>query len=226
MPAKLSLRVSGLVLALSALVLLAGCGGTTKTVYVSTPSASNAGSASAPTTGASTSTSASTPTSSASGEAPAPPTSTPSTTRTAPEPAFTEGKGTGNAGGEGLPAALVVLREHGYTTSDSADYHPNQTLQVLVGSRTGTHDGYQQQAFFFINGHYLGTDTKVPSAVVKVVDQSDTEVTLAYALYRPGDPLCCPGAGQAQVRFALNDGKLTPLGTIPPVTSSTAPSRH
>ena len=226
MPAKLPVRAPGLALLVSALMLLAGCGSQTKTVYVSTPSASNVGSGTTQTTSTTPSTATSPTTPTTSSEAPAPATSTPSTTRTAPEPAFTEGKDSGKAADEGLPAALVVLREHGYTTNDTADYHPSQTLQVLVGSRTGTHDGYQQQAFFFINGHYLGTDASVPSAEVKVLNQSDTEVTLAYALYRPGDPLCCPGAGQAQVRFALNDGKLTPIGTIPPVASGTAPSRH
>ncbi len=53
---------------------------------------------------------------------------------------------------------------------------------------------------------------------MKVVAQGDTEVTLAYPLYRPHDPLCCPGGGQATVRFQLNNGHLVPLGTIPPVT--------
>ncbi len=71
-----------------------------------------------------------------------------------------------------------------------------------MGTRTGSGDGYGQQAFFFVGGRYLGTDAKEPSATVKVVSQSDTEVTLAYPLYRKGDPLCCPGGGQASVRFA------------------------
>ena len=68
---------------------------------------------------------------------------------------------------------------------DTSDYHPGQTLRVLVGTRTGSGDGYGQQAFFFVDGRYIGTDTKDPSAHVKVTSQSDTEVTLAYPLPRP-----------------------------------------
>ena len=33
-------------------------------------------------------------------------------------------------------------------------------LRVLVATRTGSGDGYGQQAFFFLDGHYLGTDAK------------------------------------------------------------------
>jgi hypothetical protein len=87
-------------------------------------------------------------------------------------------------------------------------------------------DGHGQQAFFFVNNGYIGTDAKEPSATVKVVSQSDTEVTLAYPLYRSSDPLCCPGGGQTTVTFQLNNGKLTPLGPIPPASSTTGLSRQ
>jgi hypothetical protein len=59
-----------------------------------------------------------------------------------------------------------------------------------------------------------------------VVSQGDTEVTLAYPLYRNGDPLCCPGGGQALVPFQLNNGKLAPLEPIPPSSSGSALSRQ
>jgi len=97
---------------------------------------------------------------------------------------------------------------------------------VLVGTRTGSADGYGQQAFFFVNGRYIGTDAKESSASVRVVSQSDTEVTLAYPLYRKNDPLCCPGGGTATVRFQLNNGRLTALGTIPPASRGSTPSRY
>jgi hypothetical protein len=52
-------------------------------------------------------------------------------------------------------------------------------------------------------------------------------VTLAYPLYRKSDPLSSPSGGQATVRFELNNGKLTPVGSIPPASSSgTALSRN
>jgi hypothetical protein len=97
---------------------------------------------------------------------------------------------------------------------------------VLLGTRTGSGDGYGQQAFFFLDGRYLGTDAKEPSATLKVVSQNDTEVAIAYPLYRKSDPLCCPGGGQRIVHFALNNGKLTPLDPIPPASSSSGLARN
>jgi hypothetical protein len=146
----------------------------------------------------------------------------PTTTRSAPEPAFAEGSG----GGEGTSAAVATVRAHGYTPHDAAEYHPNQTLRVLVGTRTGSGDGYGQQAFFFVDGRYIGTDAKEASASVRVVSQGDTEVTLAYPLYRKNDALCCPGGGTATVHFQLNNGHLTALDPLPPATRGAAPSRY
>jgi hypothetical protein len=85
---------------------------------------------------------------------------------------------------EGLSAASAALRAKGFTPRNTSDYHSDQALRVLVGTRTGSGDGYGQQAFFFVNGRYIGTDTKDTSATVKVLSQSDTEVTLGYPLYR------------------------------------------
>jgi hypothetical protein len=140
------------------------------------------------------------------------------TTRTSTAPAFTKE----SADAEGLSAALAVVKAHGYTTGETSDYRPEQTLRVLVGTRTGSSDGYGQQAFFFVGGHYLGTDTSQPSASVKVVGQSDTEVTLSYPLYKPGDPLSHPSGGEKTVRFQLNNGRLVALGQIPSTASRTA----
>jgi hypothetical protein len=125
-----------------------------------------------------------------------------------------------------VSAAASVLRTRGFTATNTADYHPQQALQVLIGRHTGSGDGYGQQAFFFVNGHYIGTDASAPSATLRVVSQADTEVTLAYPLYRASDPLCCPGGGQARVRFQLNNGKLTALDPIPPLHSNSALSRY
>ena len=51
-------------------------------------------------------------------------------------------------------------------------------------------------------------------------------MTLAYPLYRTSDPLSSPSGGQTRVTFQLNNGKLVPLGKIPPVSSSTGLSRQ
>jgi LppP/LprE lipoprotein len=202
---------------------LAGCGESTKTVSSSSPPPSSAHAAAK--TG-------STPAQNG-GEAPAAraggtaPTASGTQTRTAPEPAFAEeGNGSQNAAkGEGLQAAVAVVRAHGFVVKDTSDYHPDQTLRVLIGTGTGSSGRYEKQAFFFVDGRYIGTDASSPSAQIGVVSQGDTEVTLSYALYRPGDPLCCPGGGQAKVSFQLNNGKLTALEEIPPIRSGTSSSR-
>ena len=227
MPRKLIAALSTLILGAGAGAALGGCGSSqTKTETVAeTPTVSESATTSSTQTHATTTAKApattstattSTPNSTAGGaEAPA-------TTRTATEPAFTHEESQSEAAKE----AVSVLESRGYTPTETALYHPSQTLRVLIGTRAGSSDGYGQQAFFFIDGRYIGTDTKEPSATVKVLSQSDTEVTLGYPLYRPGDALANPTGGQATIHFQLNDGKLTPSGHIPPANSSTGVSRN
>jgi len=194
---------------------LAACGSSTKTVSTGgAPTTSQ----SQPARTAST-TAAPAHTTSVPGAGGAPPATG---TRSAPEPAFTQQE----HGGEALSSAAAVLRSKGYKPTNTADYHPHQALEVLIGMHIASGDGYGQQAFFFVNGRYIGTDASKPSATLRVLSQGDTEVTLAYPLYRSADPLCCPGAGQARVRFQLNNGKLTALDPIPPLRSKTALGRY
>ncbi len=216
---------AALVLVLAGGLLLGACGSSTKTVADESPPApQTTGSATQPTTttkSAATSTTPAsttpTPTSTAGG------TAAPSaTTRTAPEPAFTKQE----TRAEDLDEAMDVLEARGYTPNETSQYHSDQTLRVLVGTRSGSSDGYGQQAFFFVDGRYIGTDTKEPSATVTVVSQGETEVTLAYPLYRKSDPLSSPSGGHASVRFQLDNGKLTALDPIPPASSATGLSRN
>jgi len=208
--AKIPILLLGLALA----ALLAGCGGGTKTVTVaSTPLPEQTTSTAAPRVSTTTTTSTTTtPTSATTAPRESGGASSPSTTRTAPAPAFTHqgtgGTGSGGTGGgaEGLSAAEAVVQAKGFTVSSATEYHPDQTLRVLIGSRSDSSEGNGQQAFFFVDGRYIGTDAKQPSAQIHVVSQGDTEIALAYAL---------TGGGQATVRFQLNNGKLVPLGTIP-----------
>jgi LppP/LprE lipoprotein len=214
--ARTTRLLSCLGLGLAAGGALSACGSGTKTVSVSGEPPSQ------PATGASAPRTTSQP---RAHTTPAPDTNgatSPTTTRTAKEPAFIEQENTGTA----LGKATVALRERGFVPANTSDFHPGQALEVLVGVRKGSGDGYGQQAFFFVNGRYIGTDTSEPSAALRVLGQSDTEVTLSYPLYRRGDPLCCPGGGHTSVRFQLNNGKLTPLDPIPPVSSNSGPSRQ
>jgi LppP/LprE lipoprotein len=201
---------------LLAQLALAGCG-VTKTVSVSGTPAPISLSATT-----SSSSSSSTPAAASGGTSATATTSTSvSATRTESAPAFTHQGGSSNA-----TAAVAVVRAHGYTPNETAQYHPGQTLGVLVGTHTGSGDGYSQQAFFFVNGRYLGTDTSQPSATLRVVSQSDTQVTLGYPLYKSHDALCCPSGGEARVTFQLDNGRLTPLQPIPPAASQKGLSRQ
>ena len=190
----------------ASMLALTACGSSTKTVSAGGPPPATEAS-----TGAQKTASTPSPTQSTHSTEQSTP-SAPSSTRTAPEPAFTEQE----SKGAGLSTATAVLRARGYTPANTSDYHDSQALRVLIGVRSGSGDGYGQQAFFFVNGRYIGTDASQPSAALSVVGQGDTEVTLAYPLYRSGDPLCCPSRGHRQVHFQLNNGKLTALDPIPP----------
>jgi LppP/LprE lipoprotein len=211
--------------AMSALVL-GGCGGgATKTVSVSGTFSPHTTTQRTTTTGTpSPSPKTTTPASTAksTSETGADETGGVQATRTTTAPAFTKEP----TSAEGVGAAVAVVKAHGYTPSETSTYNPANTLRVLVGARTDSSDGYGQQAFFFVDGRYIGTDTKEPSASVKVVGQSDTEVTLAYSLYKPGDPLSHPSGGEATVRFQLNNGRLVALNPIPPSSSSTGTARN
>ena len=206
-------------LALALAAALSACGSSTTTTVTAKGEPPPASSTPSTTKSAPSSTTAtSTQTSSADEGA----RTTPAKTHTAPEPAFAEGE----AKGSGASAAAALLRARGYTPVEPAQYHEAQTLGVLVGRRAASGGGSAEQAFFFLDGRYLGTDAKEPSASVQVLSQNDTEVTLAYALYRPGDPLGSPSGGRALVDFQLNDGKLQAIGQIPPVDSASAASRR
>jgi hypothetical protein len=207
-------------LALLAVLALTACGDSTKTVTEGGPPGGGATAGTSTGSGATGSTTPSTGTTE-SGQSANGGTTAPSTTRTATEPAFAQQ--------ENVPqetqAAAAVVRSHGYTPADVGEYHPNQTLRLLVGTRSGSADGYGQQVFFFVDGHFIGTDASEPSAAVKVVSQNDTEAVVAYSLYRPGDPLSSPSGGRALVHFQLDNGKLVPLQAIPPVRAAGAASR-
>jgi len=203
-------------------VVLGGCGSSqTKTVSVAgAPTVTNSTSTTTTTHSTPTSTTTTTTTTAPTGTAGG--TAAPGPTHTAPEPEFTQQE----SHAEGVSEAAAVLKARGYAPAETSQYHHNQTLRVLVGTKAGSSDGYDQQAFFFVGGRYIGTDTKEPSASVKVLSQSDTEVTLGYPLYRAGDPLASPSAGQATVHFQLNNGKLAALDPIPPASSTAGPARR
>jgi hypothetical protein len=135
----------------------------------------------------------------------------PAQTRTQPAPNV--GPSGGTPAGSDLQTAVTRLRGLGYTPTTTTTFQPDQTLHVLVGTRTGT--ARPQQAFFFDGAKYLGTDAASSSGMIAVTGHSDTDVTLRYGIYRAGDADCCPSGAEVSVRFELDGGRLMALDQIP-----------
>lgn len=190
-------------LALTTIALIAGCGGTKVVTTTEGPSRASS-SASSTQTGSSGASKVATVTK----------TVTATSTRTSGAPAFTKPE----AGSQALESAVATVKGQGYTPNDTSEYHPEQTLRVLTATRSGAGGSYQQRAFFFVDGRYIGTDSSQPSGSIKVIAQSGTSVTLAYGLYQAGDSPCCPG-GESTVRFELDNGQLQALDPIPPASA-------
>jgi hypothetical protein len=193
-------------------VLIAGCGSGAKTVSVSSsPLESNT------TTQTTSSKTSATSTSTTQTEAETQRTTTEqaSTSRTSSAPAFVEQE---EGSGGPLAAAVATVERAGYVPNDTAQYRASQTLRVLIGAKAGASEAtaYGEQAFFFIDGSYIGTDAAKPSAAIKLVSQSDTEVVLSYGLYDSAGA----GSGEAEVHFQLDNGKLEALDPIPPVRAN------
>ncbi|WP_026311067.1 LppP/LprE family lipoprotein [Parafrankia elaeagni] len=150
--------------------------------------------------------------------APTPPgTAPPSSTPPGSTPPGTPGAGSAAAvPGGGLTAAQAasLVRGQGYTPLGVSGYEPGFALSVIVGRLSTSVDGHPQQAFFFHRGRYVGTGT-TPSAGVRWVWSTSDVVALQYDLYRPGDPMCCPSAGAAAVRFGWDGSGVVPLDPIP-----------
>jgi LppP/LprE lipoprotein len=215
MPAMIGSRSLSLALAVALVgAALAACGGSgTKVVTSSKPPSPLTSGSSTPSTGTVSSASTSSPAAGAAGGAGTGGTPAQGAARTQTAPAYAHEESSSGA----LAKALETVRAHGYSPSSSTDYHPEQSLRVLVGTRGGS--GHEQQAFFFLGERYLGTDSSQPSGAVHVVSQGDTEVTLGYSIYGHGDSLCCPSGGEAHVTFQLNNGTLVPVQTIPAASS-------
>lgn len=131
-----------------------------------------------------------------------------------------------------LDDALAVVSGKGYDASDYASANvPDEatwegtTLRVLLGVRTNS-ESFDQRAFFFLSNRYLGTDTKLPSARISLVKETDKTVTIAYALYRRRDPLSDPTGGTATVRYHWNGGRLVPKDPISPAAWNARLSRR
>ena len=202
-------RHLSLLFALAAVPLAAGCGASeSQSAATGTPTSTSAATSSTGEQPAATTTTSSSTTQTETGAGTTTTTTTGQGGTSGGQPAFVEPGKTA----EGVAAAEAALRAHGYTPFETATYKPQQTLRVLLGSKAGG-----ENAFFFVGGRYIGTDSKTPSTQVSVVAQSEGSVTLRYTLYSQGKP-----AGSSTVTFQLENGSLQAQQTIPPPAKRTA----
>jgi hypothetical protein len=126
-----------------------------------------------------------------------------------------------------LHAAELTLGARGFATLTERDFRPDQVLKVLLGVKgRRSADLGTQQAFFFVGDRFIGTDTADTSGGLSVVDQGSDHVTLAYALYKPQDALCCARGGTTQVTYRWSGTRLVPEGSIPSSATGAALSRR
>jgi hypothetical protein len=151
-------------------------------------------------------------TSQSAAEGTAPAEQPPATTRTEEAPAFAQ-----QSASSSLPQAERVVEGAGYVPAETAGYRTEDALRVIIGRRmVGSIP--QEQAFFFLDRRFLGTDASQPSQSLSFVSATESTVTLSYGIYQPSDPPCCPASRQT-VTFALNNGSLTPQQPLPPLSA-------
>ncbi len=97
-------------------------------------------------------------------------------------------------------------------------------LNVIIATSVGNADG-GEQAFFFANGKYIGTDTKDTSTGITASRLSGDLIVIHYALYNTGDPRCCPTGGTDSVRFYWTGTHVVVLDPIPSFPAVTYLSR-
>jgi hypothetical protein len=103
-------------------------------------------------------------------------------------------------------------------------WHSDHQLNAIVGILKTSGDGKYQHAFFFLNGHYIGTDTAKPSADIAVNNTAGDLVTTTYGIFKPTDALAAPSSYRS-VRYEWNGSKLVPLDPIPPVATNETAGR-
>ncbi len=116
-----------------------------------------------------------------------------------------------------LDSAEAVVTAAGYTPyqNDGEFWDPQAPINVILGTLTGSADGYNNWAFFFVGNTYIGHDAPTPSMQIAIQSRTKTVITLAYRIYGASDPTCCPTGGTQTVRYQWNGTKLIPLDPIP-----------
>jgi hypothetical protein len=97
--------------------------------------------------------------------------------------------------------------------SPQSTWRPAATLHVIHATFEGSASWAGDWYFFFVHGNLVGKRYFTRTIVATAVD--DTTFSIAYDVFRQGDPHCCPSGGQATVRFQWNGNQLTRLDPLP-----------
>ena len=111
-------------------------------------------------------------------------------------------------------AAIETMTGEGFEPVRLRDYDFDRELRVLIGRPADDNNG-PRRAFFFARREFVGFDSDSPSSNLRVVRGKQRSVTLAYGMYVPGDPACCPTGGTERVRFVWDGFTLAPQSELP-----------
>jgi hypothetical protein len=115
-----------------------------------------------------------------------------------------------------LDADIESVQKAGFSIYNPNDpiYQTNPFI-VLIGTCTGSADGYCQKAFFFYKGKFVGTDSPDTSVGIGFKWSTDKIIALNYIIYNKDDSLASPTGGAATVRFQYDGKTLKPLDQLP-----------
>ncbi len=113
-----------------------------------------------------------------------------------------------------LENEVGYIKNKGFT-SNNTNFKYNQPFIALIGTCSGSVDGYCHKAFFFYNGKFLGNDSDSPSIDVGLKWINGNIIALDYTLYKKEDPLSSPTGGSAIVRFQYEGNAIKALDPIP-----------
>ncbi len=116
-----------------------------------------------------------------------------------------------------LDADIEYVQKAGFSIFNPNDpIYQTNPLIVLIGTCTGSADGYCQRAFFFYNGKFVGTDSSDTSIGIGFKWSTENTIALNYILYNKDDSLSSPTGGAATVRFEYDGNTLKVLDKLPP----------
>ena len=128
-------------------------------------------------------------------------------------------------GNASLDSAEAVVMAVGYTPyQDAAEFwDPQAPINVVLGTLTGSADGYNNWAFFFAGNRLHRPRRHDPEHADRDPSRTTTVITLAYQLYGPSDPTCCPTGGTQTVRYQWNGSQARPARSDPERRSDRQP---